>query len=159
MPTATRALLADGRVVSVRQLGPVDAEAALRLHTGLPEHDQYTRFFTLHPAGLDRLVGRIVTGSDGHDYALGAFLGDELVGMASFSVLADPHRAEVALVVDHRQQAHGLDQLAAVGLGVSTMVSTGDKYTSPATTCCFGGSATTPPTWPCCTCRRSPRPT
>lgn len=117
MPTATRALLADGRVVSVRQLGPADADVVLRLHTGLPQRDQYTRFFTVHPAGLERLVSRMMAGDGGHEYALGAFLGERLVGMASCSVLEDAAQAEVALVVDHGQQAHGVGTLLLEHLG------------------------------------------
>lgn len=117
MPTATRALLADGRVVGVRELGSADADLALRLHTSLPERDQYTRFFTVHPAGLERLMSRMISGGDGHEYALGAFLFEELVGMASFSVLSDPSQAEIALVGDHRQQTHGVGTLLLEHLG------------------------------------------
>jgi len=117
MPTATRALLADGRVVTIRQLGPADAGLALRLHTALPERDQYTRFFTVHPAGLDRLVSRMTAGGDGHDCALGAFLGEELVGMASFAVLANANQAEIALVVNHSQQTNGVGTLLLEHLG------------------------------------------
>jgi acyl-CoA synthetase (NDP forming)/GNAT superfamily N-acetyltransferase len=117
MTTATRALLADGRVVNVRRLGPADADLVLLLHTGLPERDQYTRFFTVHPAGLDRLVRRMMAGGDGHEYALGALLGEQLIGMASFSVLADATVAEIALVVDHGQQAHGVGTLLLEHLG------------------------------------------
>ena len=106
-PAIARALLADGSVVGVRQLGPADVDQAVRLHATLPERDQYTRFFTVHPTGLRRLIDRIVSGGD----SIGAFIGDDLVGMASFAVLSDPAEAEVALVVEHRRQAHGVGTL------------------------------------------------
>ncbi|HET8643822.1 MAG TPA: GNAT family N-acetyltransferase, partial [Pseudonocardiaceae bacterium] len=89
------------------QLGPADVDRAVRLHATLPERDQYTRFFTVHPTGLRRLIDRIVSGGD----SIGAFIGDDLVGMASFAVLSDPAEAEVALVVEHRRQAHGIGTL------------------------------------------------
>jgi acyl-CoA synthetase (NDP forming)/GNAT superfamily N-acetyltransferase len=107
----TRALLADGRVAAIRPLGPDDGAALARLHRELPERDRYLRFFTPYlPPTLDRLVRQMATG-DAHRLGLGAFLGDTLVGVAHFEVLAEPDEAEVALAVDHVQQAHGVGTL------------------------------------------------
>ena len=125
MTAATRALLADGRIATIRRLGPADTSLALRLHTGLPNHDQYTRFFTVHPAGLDRLFGRMLAEQNSHELALGAFLGDELVGMASFSISTDGTggtEAEVALVVEHRLQTRGVGTLLLEHLGSAARV-------------------------------------
>ncbi|SHF69730.1 bifunctional acetate--CoA ligase family protein/GNAT family N-acetyltransferase [Streptoalloteichus hindustanus] len=110
-PTAVRAVLADGRVVDVRGLGPADQDDLARLHAELPERDQFLRFFTPRPVGLDALFARLVQTEDAHRLALGAHLGGRLVGVAHCEVLADPAEAEVALVVDHRQQAHGVGTL------------------------------------------------
>lgn len=41
---ARQALLADGRIVSIRQLVESDTAAVLRLHEQLPERDRYLRF-------------------------------------------------------------------------------------------------------------------
>jgi acyl-CoA synthetase (NDP forming)/GNAT superfamily N-acetyltransferase len=105
------ALLTDGRVVSIRRLDTSDTTAVLRLHEQLPERDRYLRFFTLGVAGLAAFVTRLTTVDDAHRGALGAFAGDELVGVAHYEVLADPAEAEVALVVSHEVQAHGVGTL------------------------------------------------
>lgn len=107
---ARRAILTDGRIVEIRPLTPDDLDQLIQLHADLPERDRYFRFFTAHPAGLSRLLGRFVRG-DAHRLALGGFLGTSLVGVAHFEVLANPAEAEVALAVDHRHQAHGLGTL------------------------------------------------
>jgi acyl-CoA synthetase (NDP forming)/GNAT superfamily N-acetyltransferase len=126
----SRALLADGRIVTIRPLGRDDTEQLLRLHTSLPERDRYLRFFTTFlPPNFGALVRRMVATDDAHRSGLGAFFGDVLVGVAHFEVLADPVEAEVALAVDHRQQAHGVGTLllehlasAARGRGVQRFV-------------------------------------
>jgi acyl-CoA synthetase (NDP forming)/GNAT superfamily N-acetyltransferase len=106
-----RVILADGRIAHIRPLGPDDRDAVLRLHHGLPERDRYFRFFTTSPAGFEPVLDRIVQPDDVHRLTLGGFLGEELVGVAHFEVLADPSEAEVALAVDHRHQARGLGTL------------------------------------------------
>jgi hypothetical protein len=90
--------LLDGRLVSLRRLGADDAEAVLTLHQRLTDHDRYFRFFTLHPGHLDELVGKLIQAADGQ-YALGAFDGDRLIGVASYTVSEDPSAAEIAIVV------------------------------------------------------------
>ncbi|MGH4011492.1 MAG: GNAT family N-acetyltransferase [Pseudonocardiaceae bacterium] len=105
------ALLTDGRVVSIRRLGGSDRAAVLRLHEQLPERDRYLRFFTLGVAGLGAFVTRLTTVDDVHRGALGAFADDELVGVVHYEVLDDPAEAEVALVVNHDVQAHGVGTL------------------------------------------------
>ena len=45
---AATAHLLDGRLVSLRRLGPDDTKAALALHQHLSDHDRYFRFFTLN---------------------------------------------------------------------------------------------------------------
>jgi len=107
----TRALLIDGSVATIRPLRPADTEQLSRLHAGLPERDRYLRFFSpALPSGHEDLVRRMASG-DAHRMALGAFLGEVLVGVANFEVLADPADAEVALAVDHSRQAHGVGTL------------------------------------------------
>ncbi|HET9138135.1 GNAT family N-acetyltransferase [Actinophytocola sp.] len=115
-----RALLADGRVVAVRELGPADEAEVLDLHARLSERDQYLRFFgPMAPLGsVARQIAR--ARDDGHA-ALGAYLGGVLIGVANYEVLGDdPNTAEVALVVDGAAQAHGvgtllLEHLASLG--------------------------------------------
>jgi acyl-CoA synthetase (NDP forming)/GNAT superfamily N-acetyltransferase len=105
------ALLTDDRVASIRRLNGSDTTAVLRLHEQLPEHDRYLRFFTLGRADLAAFVERLTTVDDAHRGALGAFAGGELVGVAHYEVLDDPAEAEIALVVGHNVQAHGVGTL------------------------------------------------
>ncbi len=95
----------------LRPLGPGDLGQLRRLHCELPERDRYLRFFTARPTGVDLLLQRLVESGDVRRLALGAFLEGALAGVAHYEALPDPSDAEVALVVDHRQQAHGLGTL------------------------------------------------
>jgi hypothetical protein len=105
---ARQARLTDGRIVSIRQLDASDTPAVLRLHEQLPEHDRYLRFFTLGSAHLAAFATRLTTPDDAHRGALGTFSDGELLGVAHYEVLDDPAEAEVALVVNHAIQAHGV---------------------------------------------------
>ncbi|WP_040922250.1 GNAT family N-acetyltransferase [Saccharomonospora xinjiangensis] len=106
-----RALLADGRIVEVRPLSAGDLDRLRRLHSGLTERDRYFRFFTSRPANLDALLRRLVSSPGAEHAALAAFLGDDLVGVAHYEPVAGSDEAEVAFVVDRRQQAHGVGTL------------------------------------------------
>ena len=99
--------LLDGRLVSLRRLGADDAEAVMTLHQRLTDHDRYFRFFTLNPVHLDELVGKLTQPADGQ-YALGAFDGDRLIGVASYTVSEDPSAAEIAIVVAHEDHLLGV---------------------------------------------------
>ncbi|CAL9506239.1 hypothetical protein SUDANB95_03515 [Actinosynnema sp. ALI-1.44] len=109
-PVGERALLADGRVVVVRELGPADADALRALHHGLPPEDRYLRFFSASPRGLDEFVDRLTSPARPRHVVLGAFSGDDLVGAASY-VVEHGDTAEVALVVAHERQSHGVGTL------------------------------------------------
>lgn len=102
MTTGTSALLADGDMVTVRRLRAEDFDAVLNLHQRLDERDRYLRFFTAHPGRLD-LLSRLAIEGPG----IGAFRGDELIGIAHYRPGSADDAAEVALVVDHAAQAHG----------------------------------------------------
>ncbi len=108
---ARQALLTDGRMVTIRQLVTSDTAAVLHLHEQLPERDRYLRFFTLGSAHLAAFAMRLTTEDDAHRGALGAFADGGLIGVAHYEVLDDPGEAEVALVVNHAIQAHGLGTL------------------------------------------------
>ncbi|NUT52168.1 MAG: GNAT family N-acetyltransferase, partial [Saccharothrix sp.] len=105
-----RALLADGSVVVLRELGPADADALLALHRDLPLRDRYLRFFSASPARLDEFVTRLTSPEEHRYVAIGAFAGDDLVGAANYVRQADA-TAEVALVVAHDRQSHGVGTL------------------------------------------------
>src|ERR1700758_509142 len=104
--TATCQLL-DGRQILLRRLEIDDAEAVAALHQHLSAHDRYFRFFTLNPAHLDELVSKLIAPTVGQ-YALGAFDGDRLIGIANYAVSADPTVADIAIVVAHEDHSHGV---------------------------------------------------
>ncbi|BBY37268.1 hypothetical protein MMAN_14020 [Mycobacterium mantenii] len=99
--------LLDGRLISLRGLDGDDAEAVVALHRDLSDHDRYFRFFTVHPAHLDELVSRLIEPADGR-YALGAFDGDRLIGVADYTVCVDRTAADIAVVVAHEDHSHGV---------------------------------------------------
>jgi len=112
-----RALLADGRVVVVRVVGANDADAVLSLHTRLSEHDRYLRFFGSGTRVLDAITKRITRPPGGEHGAVGAWLGEQLVGVANYEAMLGGTTAEVALVVDGTVQARGLGTLLLEHLG------------------------------------------
>ena len=111
IPDGVRALLADGRVVRIRVLGSSDMDIVLQLHQRMSEHDTYLRFFGIARGFLHTIAERITRSPDAKHVALGAYLDDVLVGVAHYETLADPHVAEIALVVDGAVQARGLGTL------------------------------------------------
>lgn len=108
---ATRVVLADGRVVLLRPLGPADRDGVLRLHRELDERDQYFRFFGPIPPKVVDLVFGMTAPVDARHGSMGVFLGAEPLGVAQYEVLADPTEAEVALAVSGTAQAHGVGTL------------------------------------------------
>lgn len=138
---AATARLLDGRLVSLRRLGAGDAEAVRALHQHLSDHDRYFRFFTLQPAPLHELVGKLTEDANGR-YALGAFDAGRLIGVAHYVVVGeDPGAAEVAVVVAHQDhslgvgtallkhlapiaRAHGIDRFVADVLGENHLMLT-----------------------------------
>ncbi|MET8764891.1 GNAT family N-acetyltransferase [Lentzea sp. NPDC004782] len=117
-----RALLTDGSVVEVRELGPGDATTLLDLHRSLPVEDKYLRFFSTSPRQLEDFVRRMVSPDEPRHVVLGALREGRLLGAASYVVTDDPECAEVALVVTHAEQAHGvgtllLEHLASLARG------------------------------------------
>ncbi|GAB1516944.1 bifunctional acetate--CoA ligase family protein/GNAT family N-acetyltransferase [Actinophytocola sp. KF-1] len=109
--TGVRALLADGRIVVIRTVDVTDAPDVLALHTRLSEHDRYLRFFGSGKSILDTITRRIARPADDAHAAVGAWLGEKLVGVAHYERVLGSPTAEVALVVDGAVQARGLGTL------------------------------------------------
>ncbi|MBO1414509.1 bifunctional GNAT family N-acetyltransferase/acetate--CoA ligase family protein [Streptomyces sp. FH025] len=111
--TTAEALLSDGTTVVLRPLGPQDHRAVLDLHTeGLSEESRRMRFFgasrNAPRQAADRLCGQGTTGL----LALGAWVGEELVGEVDCEPLDDPpETAELALAVADRWHHRGVATL------------------------------------------------
>jgi acetyl coenzyme A synthetase (ADP forming)-like protein len=111
-------VLADGGSVWLRALTRADRPALEEFYARLSRNSRYLRF--LHgsrrpPAGV---LEREASESSDPYLALGAFLGNELIAVASAQRIPDSERADVALAVADAQQGRGLgtallEQLAA----------------------------------------------
>jgi len=104
--------LRDGRRVRLRPLAPADAEAQLAFFEGLSERSRRLRFVTPMPrVSASRL--RPLLSPDGRShFALGAFLGRELVAVARWIVAEEGSvEAEVALAVADALQGLGLGRV------------------------------------------------
>ena len=99
--------LRDGRLISLRRLGADDADAVVALHRHLTDRDRYCRYVTLNPVHLDQLVSKLIEPANGQ-CALGAFDGDRLIGVASYTFSDDPSAAEIAIVVAHEYHSLGV---------------------------------------------------
>ncbi|MGI5132826.1 GNAT family N-acetyltransferase [Pseudonocardia sp. CA-107938] len=104
---AQRRLLSDGATVTVARLGPADRAAVARLHADLPLTDRYLRFFGVSTAHDDELAERVV----GPGWtSVGAFEGNELIGVAHFCHTGDGD-PELAVAVAHAHQHRGVGSL------------------------------------------------
>lgn len=87
----------DGRVIRIRTAVPTDEWALRRLHQNVSDTSRYLRFFGISRGAAAEYVTRLLTPSADRE-ALVAWLGDQLVGVASYERI-DPDAAEVALLV------------------------------------------------------------
>ncbi|MGW0041938.1 N-acetyltransferase family protein [Rhodococcus sp. NPDC003348] len=93
--------------IRIRALTADDAPAVVELHESLDQHDGYLRFLAARPKNLAPLVSRLAAVDRRHG-AVGAFDAGELVGVANLVVLDDPETAEIAMIVRHDHQLHGI---------------------------------------------------
>ncbi|WP_227981989.1 GNAT family N-acetyltransferase [Nocardia spumae] len=93
--------------ITYRTLTTRDKAAIRDLHAALDDRDGYYRFFGPRPKNFDHLAD-VIASDDPRHYAVGAFLGDRLIGVANYVVLADTHCAEVAMAVAHEDQQSGI---------------------------------------------------
>jgi acyl-CoA synthetase (NDP forming)/GNAT superfamily N-acetyltransferase len=106
------ALLADGTTITIRPAGPGDYEAVKQLHEDMSPDNLYLRFFSVSRLAAEQEARRVCRGEDGSAHgALLGFLGDDLVGVASFEPEADPETAEIALAVADRMHRRGVATL------------------------------------------------
>ncbi len=108
-PRAVRALLADGAIVRLRELDRSDATLVAALYAELPTEDRVFRFFG---AGVRADVSALLERRHPADVSIGAFRGEDLVGVAHAIVFDDdPATAEIAVAVIHPAQTHGVGTL------------------------------------------------
>lgn len=100
-------VLADGGTIHVRPLGHEDADRLVDFHAGLSDETVFLRFFSAKPT-LSAEEAERFTHLDHHSrVALGAELGDRLVGVARYD-RESTDTAEVAFVVGDELQGRGI---------------------------------------------------
>ncbi|WP_040786426.1 GNAT family N-acetyltransferase [Nocardia pneumoniae] len=107
--------------MTVRVLTLDDRDAAASLHEQMSAHDAYLRFFSAPPKHIGEFAEQLCRHDSTH-LALGAFDGDDLVGVANY-VVTDTTRghitAEMALAVNAHDQRHGIGTLLVRRLGTA----------------------------------------
>src|SRR5580700_7924123 len=101
------ALLTDGSTVAIRHAQPEDAEAVRGMHEALSLGNLYLRFFSLSPRCADTEPARVCREPGPDHAALLAWLGDRLVGVASYEPTGKPDVAEVAFAVPDDMHGRG----------------------------------------------------
>ncbi len=118
--TGTYALLTDGTTVLIRPAGPADAEAVRAMHAAMSPDNLYLRFFSLSLRNAETEAVRVCREPGPDHAALLAWLGDRLVGVASYEPASKSGIAEVAFAVPDDMHGRGiatllLEHLVSVG--------------------------------------------
>lgn len=109
VPETTEHLI-DGTPVGIRRVTPIDDVAVNTLYAGMDDRESYLRFFMPSPKDLRKVVASITSHEPGHG-SVGAFIGPRLIGVANFVRVGQTRNAEIALVVAHDEQLHGVGTL------------------------------------------------
>ncbi|MCV7222672.1 GNAT family N-acetyltransferase [Mycolicibacterium elephantis] len=99
--------LSDGTRIVLRRLESRDAGAVVDLYETLTDEECYLRFFTPRPADLKGWAISLVRESSDR-YALGAFDGTVLLGVANYIGCRKSGDAETAVVVAHNEHLRGV---------------------------------------------------
>ncbi len=105
------ALLTDGTTVLIRPAAPQDREAVWQMHAQMSPSNIYLRFFSLSPQSADREAKRVTRPPDSDHCALLAWLGNELVGVASYEPTGKLGVAEIAFAVTDHMHGRGIATL------------------------------------------------
>jgi len=105
------ALLTDGTTVLIAPARPQDKEAVRQMHAEMSPSNIYLRFFSLSPASAEREAARVTRPPDARHCALLAWLGDQLVGVASYEPTDKAGVAEIAFAVTDHMHGRGVATL------------------------------------------------
>jgi acyl-CoA synthetase (NDP forming)/RimJ/RimL family protein N-acetyltransferase len=105
------ALLTDGSTALIRPAGPPDFAAVREMHAALSPDNLYLRFFSMSPLSAEREARRICREPDADHGALLAWLGDRLVGVASYEPDGTDGSAEIAFAVPDDMHRRGVATL------------------------------------------------
>jgi acyl-CoA synthetase (NDP forming)/GNAT superfamily N-acetyltransferase len=105
------ALLADGTTMTIRPAAPGDYGPVRRLHEAMSPDNLYYRFFSASQASAEQEARRVCLKDSPGSVALLGLRGDEVMGVASYELTADPAAAEISLAVADRMHRHGIATL------------------------------------------------
>ena len=105
------ALLTDGTTVLIRPARPQDADAVRQMHAAMSPDNAYLRFFSISPLAAEREAKRVCRPADADHCALLAWLGSQLVGVASYEPTGKPGIAEIAFAVSDHMHGRGVATL------------------------------------------------
>jgi len=105
------ALLIDGTTVLIRPAMPVDEEAVRQMHVQMSPENIYLRFFSVSKLSSVREARRVTRPADADHCALLAWLGERLVGVASYEPAEQPGVAEIAFAVTDDMHGRGVATL------------------------------------------------
>src|SRR5215469_2230900 len=105
------ALLIDGTTVLIRAARPEDEEAVRQIHAQMSPENIYLRFFSVSKLSSVREARRVSRAADPHHCALLAWLGERLVGVASYEPAEQPGIAEIAFAVTDDMHGRGVATL------------------------------------------------
>jgi acyl-CoA synthetase (NDP forming)/GNAT superfamily N-acetyltransferase len=121
------ALLADGTTIKIRPAVGGDFDAVRDMHRAMSPDNTYLRFFSMSTAAAEREARRTCREPSDDHFALLAWQGGELIGVASYETGSSPDTAEIAFAVADRAHHRGVATLllehlisAARGRGVRT---------------------------------------
>ena len=110
-PGCSYALLADGTTITIRRARPDDFAQVKRLHDEMSPDNLYLRFFSLSRNASEQEARRVTRDDGSLQGALLGFLGEDLVGVASYEPTGQPGTAEVAFAVADRMHHRGVATL------------------------------------------------
>jgi acyl-CoA synthetase (NDP forming)/RimJ/RimL family protein N-acetyltransferase len=105
------ALLIDGTTVLIRPARPEDEEAVRQMHVQMSPENIYLRFFSVSKLSSVREARRVTRPADADHCALLAWLGERLVGVASYEPAEQPGVAEIAFAVTDDMHGRGVATL------------------------------------------------
>jgi acyl-CoA synthetase (NDP forming)/GNAT superfamily N-acetyltransferase len=105
------ALLTDGTTIEIAPAGPQDFEAVRQMHATMSPDNAYLRFFNLSPLAAEREAKRVCREPGADHAALLAWIGSQLVGVASYEPTGKAGLAEIAFAVADHMHGRGIATL------------------------------------------------
>ncbi|MGE5286136.1 MAG: GNAT family N-acetyltransferase [Micromonosporaceae bacterium] len=109
--TGGYALLTDGTTIEIRSAQPGDLDAVRQMHAAMSPDNTYMRFFNLSPHAAEEEAKRVCRPAGSDHAALLAWLGDELIGVASYEPTGKDGIAEIAFAVADHMHGRGVATL------------------------------------------------